>query len=347
MSIARALSISSGLLTLSGPCSLAADALLRLAPRGAYTTARTNAHRARVFELETHVTRLAQSAQLMMESEGGVQGLSELTSPVHLRPAILQALRSVVSAWGGGAPSAGAGSQAPQEGAGPELKLTILLVWGSARVAAAYSAAGAALEAEAPLSAAAALAAPPAPWALLAHATALPPRRSPPIRALVLGAPRELAAAKDSEWVRARTALEAARGADEEEVLLLDAEGCITEGTQTNLFVVDAHGTLCTAPEGAVLGGTVRRLVLELCAREGIPVSLRAPALADAGSWAGAFLTSTSRLVLPLDELRVLEGEGGERRTLTLPSASCALLQRLEALVASEVEAHSGALTAE
>ena len=42
----------------------------------------------------------------------------------------------------------------------------------------------------------------------------------------------------------------------------------------------------------------------QACADEGIPVRLEPPLLADAGRWGGAFISSTSRLLLPADELR-------------------------------------------
>lgn len=56
-----------------------------------------------------------------------------------------------------------------------------------------------------------------------------------------------------------------------------------------------------TAGEG-ILEGTVRRLLLEVCGREGTPVVLSPPRLADAGRWEGALISSTSRLLLPVDE---------------------------------------------
>ena len=57
------------------------------------------------------------------------------------------------------------------------------------------------------------------------------------------------------------------------------------------------------SPPDGVLEGTVRRLLLEVCEREGIAVVLAPPTLADAGTWEGALISSTSRLLLPIDEL--------------------------------------------
>jgi hypothetical protein len=40
-----------------------------------------------------------------------------------------------------------------------------------------------------------------------------------------------------------------------------------------------------------------------VCADEGIPVHLRPPLLSEVDTWEGAFISSTSRLLLPLHEL--------------------------------------------
>jgi thiol oxidase len=153
--------------------------------------------------------------------------------------------------------------------------------------------------------------------------------------------------------VRARTALEASKPAGFDEVLLVAPGGGLLEGTQTNFFAVQG-GRVLTAGGADVLGGSVRRLVLEVCAAEGIPVDASAPPLLrDARAWSGAFLTSTSRLVLPVDALAykhdaVVEGGGGNEPAgasplveVAIPSASDALVALLERLVADAVAEHS------
>ncbi len=72
------------------------------------------------------------------------------------------------------------------------------------------------------------------------------------------------AKAKDSEWVRQRAALEAAKPADVNEIILATPEGALTEGLTSNLFVLSAAGEVVTANEGA-LNGTVREVVLQVC----------------------------------------------------------------------------------
>lgn len=165
--------------------------------------------------------------------------------------------------------------------AASELKLTILLIWQS----------------------------PQQTIECLCHAGPLPPRPSPPIKVEIRGAPRTNAKAKDSEWVRDRKPLEALKPADVNEIVLHDADGALLEGTQTNFYAV-MDGKLHTAGEG-ILEGTVRRLLLEVCAANELPVVLDPPPnLRDLSKWEGALLSSTSRLALPIDWIGVPGREG-------------------------------------
>ena len=128
-------------------------------------------------------------------------------------------------------------------------------------------------------------------------------------------------------------------------------DGAILEGSQTNFFAIEPAGAgkpshVRTAGDG-VLEGTVRRLLLEVCEREGIPVVLTPPQLADAARWEGAMISSTSRLLLPVDELYVPQpGACAEEadRVRRFDNGDGSLAARLRALVAEEVEAHSSAL---
>jgi branched-chain amino acid aminotransferase len=80
--------------------------------------------------------------------------------------------------------------------------------------------------------------------------------------------------------------------------VLLDAEGCVTEGPGFNLFAL-VRGTLLT-PATGVLRGITRETVLELAAREGVPARVArfdAATLRDADE---IFLTSTAGGVMPV-----------------------------------------------
>ncbi len=138
----------------------------------------------------------------------------------------------------------------------------------------------------------------------LCHACLLPPRPRPPIKCEIRGAPRSNAKAKDSGWVQERKGLEALKPSDVNEIVLHDEDGALLEGTQTNFYAV-RDGKLWTAGEG-VLEGTVRRLLLQVCAVHHVPVVLDPPPnLRELSQWEGALLSSTSRLALPIDWIGV------------------------------------------
>lgn len=94
---------------------------------------------------------------------------------------------------------------------------------------------------------------------------------------------------------------------------LLTHNGKILEGLTSNFFYVQS-GTLGTARRG-VLPGVTRRFVLHLAHRLGLPVRYRALPLAEISRLEEAFLTSSSRGVVPIVEMDgqpVGEGRVGE-----------------------------------
>jgi branched-chain amino acid aminotransferase len=80
---------------------------------------------------------------------------------------------------------------------------------------------------------------------------------------------------------------------------LLTHDGYIYEGSSSNLFVV-RQGRLLTPPGEMVLAGVTRDIVVRLAAEQGIPVEYRPLPEAEMPTWEEAFLTSTSRHVMPL-----------------------------------------------
>ena len=90
----------------------------------------------------------------------------------------------------------------------------------------------------------------------------------------------------------------------------MQGSGAVLEGTQTNFYAVRG-GVVYTAEEG-VLPGTVRSLVLDVCRDAGIDAVLEAPSVAELGEWEGAFITSTSRFVMPIDSA-VVPASGARR----------------------------------
>ncbi len=86
------------------------------------------------------------------------------------------------------------------------------------------------------------------------------------------------------------------------ESVLVDEEGKITEGSRSNIFFVK-DGELFTAPDEKVLGGIMRKKVLELAAKCQIIVNFVAIEANDVGQFDGAFLSSTPMRILPINKL--------------------------------------------
>ena len=115
-------------------------------------------------------------------------------------------------------------------------------------------------------------------------------------------------AAKSSEWIHRRRALEAAQANDIDETFLLDPQGNLLEGASSNVYVVLA-GELRTAPTG-ILAGISRMIVLAVC-ESVIPLRAEAPNIADINRFSEVFLSSSSRGIIPVVELDgMLIGDG-------------------------------------
>jgi len=89
------------------------------------------------------------------------------------------------------------------------------------------------------------------------------------------------------------------RGAHE---ALLHQGDVVTEGASSNVFVVQ-EGRLLTAPVEMVLPGVTRALMLRLAQEASIFIAERPPVLSERTMWQEAFITSTSRKVLPVTRL--------------------------------------------
>ena len=121
-------------------------------------------------------------------------------------------------------------------------------------------------------------------------------------------------AIKSSNLLNNVLAVREAQSREAEEPVLLNHEGFLAEGASTNVFMV-RDGAVLTAPLAAgILAGITREVVLELLPTLGIPFReepLRLPDLLGADE---AFLTSTTREVVPaasVDETTIGEGRPG------------------------------------
>jgi branched-chain amino acid aminotransferase len=122
------------------------------------------------------------------------------------------------------------------------------------------------------------------------------------------------AGAKSGNYLVNIMALSAARRRGAHEAVMVDASGCLTEGTSSNVFAV-REGRLSTPPLSAgILSGITRGKVLELAREEGLTVEERDLRPGDLTLADEVFLTSTLREVLPVTEIDgqpVKDGEPG------------------------------------
>jgi branched-subunit amino acid aminotransferase/4-amino-4-deoxychorismate lyase len=80
---------------------------------------------------------------------------------------------------------------------------------------------------------------------------------------------------------------------------LLHHNGYLTEGSNSNLFVVQ-DGVILTPPAREVLAGVTRDMVIALAGSNGIPLVEASPPVTESSRWEECFITSTSRHVMPI-----------------------------------------------
>jgi D-amino acid aminotransferase len=101
------------------------------------------------------------------------------------------------------------------------------------------------------------------------------------------------------------------------EGLFVRSDHVLTEGTTTSVFVV-RDGTLWTAPEGGILPGVTRRLIIELAHAKELRVIEREITTADLRLCDEAFLTSSMIEIVPIvhvDEAPIGRGKPGPLTT--------------------------------
>lgn len=123
---------------------------------------------------------------------------------------------------------------------------------------------------------------------------------------------REKPSLKQTSFIQ-ETALERKRVGGEIFEILLTDRGRILEGMTSNFFYV-RDGVLCTAGRGVLMGVT-RRTVIALARREGVKFCIRAARINELPFISEAFITSSSRGVVPvvgIDAHQVGDGKVGE-----------------------------------
>lgn len=88
------------------------------------------------------------------------------------------------------------------------------------------------------------------------------------------------------------------------EALLVNRDGCITEGSRSNIFFIKGD-KIITAPDDCVLGGITRGKILAVCREKKFSVDFRCMHTGELNSVDSVFLTGTSPSVLPFREIEV------------------------------------------
>lgn len=111
---------------------------------------------------------------------------------------------------------------------------------------------------------------------------------------------RDAPFAKTSDWMHIRAKLQDGIASEVYEIILLDENGYMLEGASSNFYAIFA-GQLQTAG-GSVLAGISRQIVLDV-SRDILPLSLQAPRVDQISAFREAFLTSSSRGIIPIVEI--------------------------------------------
>lgn len=112
---------------------------------------------------------------------------------------------------------------------------------------------------------------------------------------------RQLPKAKLTRFIDRSAPLRSSLPPDVNEAIMLDAGGRFLEGLSSNFFAV-LEGVVWTAEQG-VLSGITRSLVIECARRAGLPLCLEPPRLDDLPAFNEAFITSSSRGLLPVRQI--------------------------------------------
>jgi branched-chain amino acid aminotransferase len=94
------------------------------------------------------------------------------------------------------------------------------------------------------------------------------------------------------------------------EVLLVDKDGNITEGSRSNVFFVKEN-QLYTSPDEKVLQGITRKKIVRLCVDQKIPLITKDIPLSEIPQFEGVFLTGSSPKVLPISAIEEVKFDPG------------------------------------
>ncbi|KAF9962589.1 hypothetical protein BGZ72_000009 [Mortierella alpina] len=287
LAIRKTLGTSTEILTSATPKS--SQAMLLEYPPGSYTGMRT-VNRVSILDFSKHTARLANSLRQIQflggtaqEDQGVTAGLASLRQDDFMKKETTNLVRTGLLQYYRQLKQDLARDTSAAAAAEDDVKVTVLCTWDP--------------EHKQPI--------------LAAHFEPLKSPTTPRCTVEVHGSPRQQATAKNSQWVRDRSGILASMSKDSNEALLLDdTTQNVYEGLSSNFFVLHRkRQSIITAPLDSVLEGTILRSVISVCKEESIPVEYSFPNLQHIDEWEGAFLSSMSRLVLPIEKLILPAGD--------------------------------------
>lgn len=153
------------------------------------------------------------------------------------------------------------------------------------------------------------------------------------VRTVTVPVQRENPLAKQTAFIQAAEGVRSELPADVNEGLIVDSRGHILEGLSSNFFAVK-DDVLKTAG-GSVLQGITRAIVLQAAARASIPLQLESIPVEEIPLLQEAFITSSSRSVLPvraIDIYPVASGKPGPRTRQLMEAYERYIQQTVEEL---------------
>jgi branched-chain amino acid aminotransferase group I len=108
---------------------------------------------------------------------------------------------------------------------------------------------------------------------------------------------------KSTSYLESVLARQEASSAGADEVVLLNETGFISEGSSTNIFLVNGETLITPSIESGALPGITREVVLELAESTGIKAAVKQVEPGDLHSATEAFLTNSVIEIMPLTRL--------------------------------------------
>jgi branched-chain amino acid aminotransferase len=104
------------------------------------------------------------------------------------------------------------------------------------------------------------------------------------------------------------------------ETLLVDDQGCITEGSRSNVFFI-RHGKIITPPLQDVLPGITRKHIIEVCRSLSLPLTEEKVPARSIVVMEAVFISGTSRKVLPVNRIDDIEFDANHPVTRQIQNA--------------------------